>query len=160
MHFGTPFSKGRHNREHRIFVNHARRTRRRNFDPLEVGREFGAQVSHRLAALFAQIFIGQVCAHLDQRGKQPRPRRIEANVGHKHIRTFSDNRRTDRKGRRARVARHSDILSFKLGLTLQANDTALGGLFRLDCRAKASQHSLGVVPRRFTLNNLALAARI
>ncbi len=159
-HLGLALGEGSDDRQDGIFVDHARRPLGRHRDPLQIGRVTRPQIGHRLAAFFAQVLIGQIRPHLAQRGEQARARGVEAYIRHQNVRPFGDDRRTNRESRRRRIARHDDILRLELGLAGQGNHPPLRRLLNRDLRAKAHEHPLGMVARRFLLDHHRLARRI
>ena len=156
-HMCLAAGKGRDDRQNGVFVDHAGGTFGGHFDAFQIGREPRTQVRHGFTALFAFVFIGQVRPHLAQRCEQPCPRRVQANVGDQHIRAGHDQRRTDREGRRRRIARHVDVLGLQFRLTGQGDHAALVGDLGGDLGAKACQHPFGVVAGRLGFDHHGFA---
>ena len=160
LHHRISLRKSRHHRQDRILVDHARGARRVHLDTRQIGRKPGAQIGHRLAALFAFVFIGQVRAHFTQRGEQPGTGGVQPDIGHQNVRTGRDDRGAYRKRRRRGIARHGDGLRLQLGLTRQRDHPARIGIFGGDPRAKAPQHPLGMVARGLFFDHHGLSRRV
>ena len=118
------------------------------------------QVRDRLAAFLAIVFPGQVRAHLGERDVEPVPRRIAADARHPNLGPRHQQRRGDREGGRARVARHRDRLSPQFGLAGQGDDAALVRDLGADSGAEAREHPLGMVARRLGLDHHGLRGRV
>ena len=99
LHQRFASGKGGGGGKHRIFVDHRRRTFRRNGDTLEVGRAH-AQVSHVLATGKAGIHDLDVGTHLLQRQDQAGAGRVHQDVLDEHVRAGHDQRGNQREARR------------------------------------------------------------
>ena len=103
----VPVGEGGGDGQDRIFVDHRGRARRRHVDPRQAGMPH-PEVRDVLAALDAPVELGDVGAHLPQRGDEADPRGVHHHALDHDLGPGRDQRRDDREGGRGRVGRHDD----------------------------------------------------
>ena len=134
-----------------VFVNHRRRTRRRDID---TGQRTMAKrnVGDLFAGGLAFIGICQISAHLAQCLEKTGAQRIHADIFDRYHGSRHNQRRHAGIGCRGRIAGHRDIGCRQFGESGDRNlAPAIVQYGNLDVRTKRPEHVFGMVPRCFAL---------
>ena len=153
QHPGGALGAGGRHGEHRVFIDHAGRACGRHVDAAQLAAP-DAEIGDRLAALFTAVQQIDAAAHLDQRIQQPGAPRVDPDSGQGDVGLRSNQRRHDREGGRADIARHDDLPAQQLGLAgdrdrLSAALCVVHG----DRNPEMPQHVFGMVAGRMRLDH-------
>ena len=160
VHHRRALGEGGGDREHRVFVDHRRRARRRHLDALE---RPGADVNvgDRFAAFLALVAERDIGAHFGKRRQQATAQRVDADALDGQRRARRDQPGDHEERGRRRVAGHGHVARRQFGLAGQRDPAGAVGLDAdVQRGAEVAHQPLGVIARRFGFDHGGGARRV